>query len=131
MKTKDIAALMVTELDKANKKHSQFTSPHQGYAVILEELDELWDEVKKKHPDKQRMLEEVIQVGAMAMKFVQMLKGQEGYQDDTEKIVELERKCRQCQYKVLNYEEFKKLGGDPCNKCLNSSEWEPKEEQRD
>ena len=35
------------ELHRASEKHSAFHSGHEGYAVILEELDELWDEVKK------------------------------------------------------------------------------------
>ena len=44
-------------------------STHEGYAVIKEELDELWDEVKKKHPDPKRLLAEAIQIGAMAIAF--------------------------------------------------------------
>ncbi len=27
--------------------YNNFNSPHEGYAVILEELDELWSEIKK------------------------------------------------------------------------------------
>ena len=36
------------EVKKAELNHPQFNSPHEGYAIIAEELDELWDEVKKK-----------------------------------------------------------------------------------
>ena len=60
------------ELQEAMKVNQLFTSPHHGYAIILEELDELWDEVKKKESkrDIKNMRAEVVQVGAMAMKFI-------------------------------------------------------------
>ena len=49
-------------------------SAHEGYAVLLEEVDELWDEVKKNpskyaHRDKD-MRKEAIQIAAMAIRFV-------------------------------------------------------------
>lgn len=60
------------ELDRALRKHGKMASAHEGYAVILEELDELWDEIKvrqsKRRPKK--MKREAIQVAAMAMRFV-------------------------------------------------------------
>lgn len=55
-----------------------FHSFHEGYAVILEELDELWDEVKKKRdfPNEEQRLYaikqmriEAIHVAAMALRF--------------------------------------------------------------
>ena len=56
------------------KLHRPMRSAHEGYAVILEELDELWDEVKKnpsKHPRlKEAMRSEAIQVAAMAVRFI-------------------------------------------------------------
>ena len=60
------------ELDRALRKHKKMTNAHEGYAFILEELDELWDEIKvrqsKRRPKK--MKREAIQVAAMAMRFV-------------------------------------------------------------
>jgi len=70
IKEYDTVFLMLVELTRANKMYPRFHSPHEGYAVLLEELDELWDEIKKKQPDKTRMREEAIQVGAMAIKFI-------------------------------------------------------------
>ena len=49
------------------------SSPHEGYAVILEELDELWAEVKASKPgsDRSAMKREALHVGAMAVRFIQ------------------------------------------------------------
>lgn len=69
-----ITSLMIKELARANHIHAKtFNSPHEGYAVMLEEMDELFDEIRKKRPDNVRMLEEAVQVGAMAIKFIQSL----------------------------------------------------------
>lgn len=46
MSTKSIAKEVVEELERAEKKFAGFNSSHEGYAVILEELDELWEIVK-------------------------------------------------------------------------------------
>ena len=63
---------VVAELAKATSKHGPMMSPHEGYAIILEEMDELWMEIKKQYDvrTKERMREEAIQVAAMAMRFI-------------------------------------------------------------
>ena len=66
--TQDITAVMIQELDKANKKYPLFSSAHEGYGVMAEEFQELFEEIRKKEPDKQRMYEEAIQLGAMCIK---------------------------------------------------------------
>ena len=68
---KKAAAASWRELCRARDKHTKFNSEHEGYAVILEELDELWDEIKKKKEerDKTKLMKEVVQVAAMAMRF--------------------------------------------------------------
>ena len=54
------------EVDKAKKVYpNDFNNFHEGYAVLLEEVDELWDEIKKKNPDLCNLKKEVIQVSAM------------------------------------------------------------------
>lgn len=47
------------------------SSAHEGYAVLLEEVDELWDHVKTKQSkrDLAAMRKEAIQVAAMALRF--------------------------------------------------------------
>lgn len=62
---------VVAELDRAVGLYGEFNSAHEGYAVILEELDELKEEVwlKQSLRSKDRMRAEAIQIAAMAIKF--------------------------------------------------------------
>ncbi len=64
--------LMKAELTKARNKFPAFHSNHEGYAVLREELDELWDEVKASKPFEAnaRMRKEAVQVAAMALRFL-------------------------------------------------------------
>ena len=63
---------MARELKRATDMHGNFNSAHEGYAVILEELDELKEHVwmRAEKRDKEVMRKEAIQVAAMAMRFV-------------------------------------------------------------
>jgi hypothetical protein len=54
---------------RACREWERFNSAHEGYAVLLEELDELWAECKKRVPNKVMMGKEAIQVAAMAIRF--------------------------------------------------------------
>ena len=67
-----LQAQVADELRKAQGKFPGFHSAHEGYAVILEELEELWDEIKKRPSELRRdlMRLEAIQVAAMAMRFI-------------------------------------------------------------
>lgn len=58
------------ELRRAMEKHGPMNSAHEGYAVILEELDELWDEIKLQKPDREKLRKEALQVAAMALRFI-------------------------------------------------------------
>lgn len=58
------------ELSHAIRKFGPMRGAHEGYAVILEELDELWEEIKRREIDAVAMRKEAIQVAAMALRFV-------------------------------------------------------------
>jgi hypothetical protein len=70
----DQVMLMVrAELASATLRFGPFASAHEGYAVILEEVDELWDEIKNnKDGDAAiwRQRGEAMQVAAMAARFL-------------------------------------------------------------
>ena len=67
-----ILKLVENELRRAKALHGKFHSVHEGWAVLYEEVDELWDEVKKKTKERSqaKLAEEAIQVAAMAARFV-------------------------------------------------------------
>lgn len=68
--TKDVRALAKKELAAANRRFRMFASPHEGYAVIREELDELIDEVRKLIYDVAiHAAVEAIQLAAMVKKY--------------------------------------------------------------
>jgi len=61
--------------DEMNKAISQFPtlhSLHEGYAIMLEEVDELWEHVKmnQKRRDKEAIKKECIQIAAMALRII-------------------------------------------------------------
>lgn len=59
------------ELNRATHKFGNFASHHEGYAILKEEVDELWDAVKAN--DHQHAREEAVQVAAMAIRFLRDL----------------------------------------------------------
>lgn len=65
--------LVVEELGKARQGHGAMNSAHEGYAVLLEEVDELWDEVRKKRDERNHalMLKELVQIAAMAQRMAE------------------------------------------------------------
>lgn len=68
-----ILAEVLAELHRARSKNAKFNSPHEGYAVLLEEVDELWAEVKANNHNRQYF--EAIQVAAMSLRFLYDLCG--------------------------------------------------------
>jgi hypothetical protein len=61
---------MITELYRARCHGDRFASLHEAYAVVLEELDEIWEIVRMKCRDRDgaHLRKEFVQLGAMAMK---------------------------------------------------------------
>jgi hypothetical protein len=61
------------ELDRARRCFPPFNTAHEGYAILLEEVEELWAEIKanQQTPGRDtRMRREAIQVAAMALRFL-------------------------------------------------------------
>lgn len=58
------------EVVRARIKHPAMNSPHEGYAVIQEEVDELWEEVKADEGREGDAMTEAVQIAAMAVRYV-------------------------------------------------------------
>lgn len=63
---------IANELERAIGLHGPMNSLHEAYAVILEELDEVWDHVKLKQSlrDMKEVRKELIQTAAMCVKTI-------------------------------------------------------------
>lgn len=71
---------VVDEYNMAVAKFGPFNTAHEAYAVILEEMDELWDEIKKQSKprterNKRAICKEAKQVAAMAIRLCIDLEG--------------------------------------------------------
>lgn len=62
--------LVGTELCRARSRFRPMNSPHEGKAVIEEELDEFWEHCKANTGRESAAMDEAIQVAAMAARFV-------------------------------------------------------------
>lgn len=73
-KITSIVADVIDEFNSATNKHPAFNSRHEAFAILEEEVDELWAEVKKNHtknPEaKITQHKEAVQVAAMALRFI-------------------------------------------------------------
>ena len=61
-------ALVHAEVRRARPKHGPYNSAHEAFAVLYEEVDEFWDQVrlKREHRSRQAMLQELVQIAAVA-----------------------------------------------------------------
>lgn len=61
------AQLVSAELSTAREYYAPMVNAHEAYAVIQEEVEEFWQEVKKRPAlwDKYMMLRELVQIAAM------------------------------------------------------------------
>ena len=69
----DLLNELKQEFGRAISKFPKFNNAHEGYAVLLEEVDELWDNIKlnQKTPNRLDMIRfEAIHVGAMAIRLI-------------------------------------------------------------
>ena len=58
------------EYENAVGIYGKFNSPHEAYSIILEEVDELWHEIKKRKKNRTKMRNEAKQIAAMALRFM-------------------------------------------------------------
>lgn len=71
-KYNDITVTVWQELKRATANYGPMHSEHEAYAIIKEEIEELWDEIKKKpsQRSKDKMREEAVQTMAMLARFI-------------------------------------------------------------
>lgn len=71
----NIFTAIMNEYQSATSKYPAFHSTHEGYAVIKEEVDELWNGVKanKGMMGNNELKSEAIQIAAMAIRFIKDL----------------------------------------------------------
>lgn len=69
---RDLSAIAAVEKEYAEAACTfhNFQSRHEGYAIIKEELDELWEAIKTKGVKKSLVEKEATQVAAMALRFL-------------------------------------------------------------
>jgi hypothetical protein len=67
-----VATEAAHEAYAAAQKFEPFNSAHEGYAILLEEVDELWEVVRQKQSERDlaKLRKEAIQVAALALRFV-------------------------------------------------------------
>ena len=76
MTSKHAMDKVMAELERATENFGTFANSHEGYAVLLEEVDELWDAIKSN--DHYLARDEAVQVAAMAVRFLVDLYDNEG-----------------------------------------------------
>ena len=62
--------LVEKELAKARGKYGKQASVHEGYAILLEEVDEFWEHVRAKSHKRnyKELLGELVQIASSAQK---------------------------------------------------------------
>lgn len=69
MNLDEALAAVKAEVIRATTKHPRtFASPHDGWAVLYEEVDEMWDEVKGNNLEASK--HEAVQVAAMGGRYL-------------------------------------------------------------
>lgn len=69
---RELCDAVSNEVLRAEGMHKPINSLHEGYAVIQEELDEFWDEVRKKSKDRHQAdwITELVQTAAMCVRTI-------------------------------------------------------------
>jgi len=62
------------ELAKAREKHpGAFNSPHEAYGVLIEEVQEFFDEVRRQKWNREAMRKELLQIAAVSLRAIEDL----------------------------------------------------------
>lgn len=131
-KVEEILQKVADEITSARSKFRTFEITHEGYGVLLEEVHELWDLVRKakgttagKIPVEtaQKMLRESIQIAAMAVCFGAEIADPPEAKNET---IPAELNCEECSFGPRPaYGEVKEY--EPCAECtLEDSKFSPK-----
>lgn len=80
-----LLALIDGELERATQRFDSFNSPHEGWAVIHEELDELWGHVRADTGRGEEAMVEALQIATMALRYVYDL-GENPLPNETEAL---------------------------------------------
>ena len=74
-KIEEIALEIAAEVRRAEAKHAPMHSPHEGWSVIWEELEELREHVRADTGHSAEARKEAIQVAAMGLRYALNLCG--------------------------------------------------------
>lgn len=108
----------------ARNKHAPMRGPHEGYAVLLEEVDELWAEVKRWQPQsspthdygthQKAMKKEALHVAAMALAFLVEVCGDDGTKHATTSPGPINCNVRKFHQGSLHPRTCERCGLGPC-----------------
>lgn len=78
MLDKNFIDLLQKETEKVRLKNKPINSLHEGYGLLIEEVDELFDEVKKKRDkrDKENITLELVQIAGICQRIYEDLIGE-------------------------------------------------------
>lgn len=66
---REIAMEIAAEVERAERKHAPMHSPHEGWSVIFEELEELREHVRADTGRSAEARKEAIQIAAMGLRY--------------------------------------------------------------
>lgn len=76
----DLILAIFDEMEMGQDKYGNFASSHECYAVLKEEVEEFWAEVKKRDQSPDLMTAELTQVAAIAIRYILQLRNLEPIQ---------------------------------------------------
>jgi len=70
MDSQNAVTALVREVERQKRQWPPFNSLHEGYAVALEEMDELWEAIKRQPRIRDNVKGEAIHAGAVILRFL-------------------------------------------------------------